>query len=268
MKGSAKGLLSRILNRAPVKADSEASGWTVFDDVALRLKSFTVEAFDAQQGDPGSQPGVFKIRVAGSRDFQEGAGHLVERRYAWRGYQVQAKRPDPNFFTFVAYNEGQVVGTVSIRLDSANGLAADRLYGSELEKLRSEGARLCEFTRLALDTQVISKVVLAGLFHTAFMFAFELRGHDQAVIEVNPRHAAFYRRALMFEPIGEERLNPVVNAPAVLLRLAFDRVPPQILKFGGRPDLAGTTRVMFPYFFSPKDALGIRERLRRLDSGS
>jgi hypothetical protein len=270
MKESARALLKRALNYGSRATESpiQASGWTVFDDVSLRLRNFTVEGLDPEQGDPGNEPGVFKIRVAGSRDVQEGAGHLVERRYAWRGYNVQAKRPDPNFFTFVAYDEGEVVGTVSIRLDSDLGLSADRLYSSELTRLRASGARLCEFTRLAVDTKAISKVVLAGLFHTAYMFAYEIRGHDHAVIEVNPRHAAFYRRALMFEPYGDERLNPVVNAPAVLLRLAFSRVPNQVERYGGRPDLAATTRVMFPYFFSAKDAQGICQRLRRLDKDS
>jgi hypothetical protein len=157
------------------------------------------------------------------------------------------------------------VGTVSIRLDSQVGLSADRLYGNELQTLRAMRARLCEFTRLAVDTKAISKVVLAGLFHTAYMFAYEIRGHDYAVIEVNPRHAGFYRRALMFEPCGEERLNPVVNAPAILLRLDFSRVPSQIAKYGGRPELANTTRLMFPYFFNAKDAAGISGRLRNLD---
>jgi hypothetical protein len=127
--------------------------------------------------------------------------------------------------------------------------SADQLYKEEVDALRSSGCRLCEYTRLALDHEAISKHVLAGLFHTAWMFTYYLRNCDFAVIEVNPRHAAFYRRALMFEPIGQERFNTRVSAPAVLLCLQNDRFPPEIKKFGGRPELAKTTRLMFPHWF-------------------
>jgi hypothetical protein len=243
------------------------SGLTVFDDRALRLRSLTL-ADQAATGleEPSAEQSAFKIRVAKREGFQHAAGTLVERRYGDRGYQTPARQPhDPNLFTFVAYDEGKLVGTVGIRLDSDTGLSADELYSDELEELRSAGCRLCEFTRLAVDFETVSKPVLASLFHTAYMFACELRGHDHAVIEVNPRHVLFYRRALLFEQIGEERLNLKVDAPAVLMCLPFERVPPQLEKYGGRPDLAKTTRVMYTYFFGAAEAAGIRNRLRDLD---
>jgi len=243
------------------------SGLTVFDDRPLRFRSLTM----AEEGitgleEPGVEHSAFKIRVAKREGFQEAAGSLIERRYSERGYQSSRKRPeDPNLYTFVAYDEGKLVGTVGIRIDSERGLSADQLYKEEIDNLRSAGCRLCEYTRLAVDHEAISKPVLAGLFHTAWMFTYYLRNCDLAVIEVNPRHAAFYRRALMFEPIGEQRLNTRVNAPAVLLCLQNDRFPPEIQKFGGRPELAKTTRLMFPYWFGEKQAEGILGRLRELD---
>jgi hypothetical protein len=243
------------------------SGETVFDDRALRFRSLTLADTGATGlEEPNAEHAAFKIRVARREGFQQAAGTLIERRYGDRGYQTPARQPqDPNLYTFVAYDEGHLVGTVGIRLDSDAGLSADDLYGDELRELRASNCRLCEFTRLAVDFQTVSKPVLAGLFHTAYMFAYELRGHDHAVIEVNPRHAPFYRRALLFEQIGEERMNMKVQAPAVLLCLPFERVPPQLEKFGGRPELAKTTRVMYPYFFGVNEAAGIRNRLRKLD---
>ena len=85
----------------------------------------------------------------------------------------------------------------------------------------SRGRQICEFTRLAVDKNAASKPVLAGLFHTAYLYASVIRGCTHAVIEVNPRHVAFYGRALRFDPIGEERMNRRVNAPAVLLCAPF-----------------------------------------------
>ena len=93
---------------------------------------------------------------------------------------------DPNLSTFLAYDEGRMVGTVSVRLDSPSGLSSDRLYPEELAGLRRAGHKLCEFTRLAVDSKSASKPVLAGLFHTAFLYASRLHGFTHAVIEVNP----------------------------------------------------------------------------------
>jgi len=286
MKESVRKLVERLrgrLGRSPFAPKSEPpterslpfatdgrefkSGLTVFDDRPLRLRSLTMaDAAATGLEEPNAEHSAFKIRVAKREGFQQAAGTLIERRYGDRGYQTPARQPqDANLLTFVAYDEAKLVGTVGIRLDCAKGLSADDLYKDELKELRAAGCRLCEFTRLAVDFQTVSKPVLAGLFHTAYMFAYELRGHDHAVIEVNPRHAPFYRRALLFEQIGEERLNVKVDAPAVLLCLPFERVPLQLEKYGGRPDLAKTTRVMYPYFFGRGEAAGILNRLRELD---
>jgi hypothetical protein len=286
MKGSVRKLVERLRGRlggsahAPrTQPPSESSlpfttdgtefksGETVFDDRALRFRSLTLADTGATGLDePGAEHSAFKIRVARREGFKQAAGTLIERRYGDRGYHTPARQVhDPNLYTFVAYDEGHLVGTVGIRLDSPAGLSADDLYPDELKELRASRCRLCEFTRLAVDFETVSKTVLASLFHTAYMFAYEIRGHDHAVIEVNPRHAPFYRRALLFEQIGEERMNLKVEAPAVLLCLPFDRVPPQLEKFGGRPELSKTTRVMYPYFFGANEAAGIRNRLRELD---
>jgi hypothetical protein len=287
MKDSVRKLVERLRGRAGGSARPPASvpptsepslpfttngaefqsGNTVYDDRALRFRSLTM-ADGGLTGleEPGIDQSAFKIRVAKHEGFRQAAGTLIERRYSDRGYVTSGvAQRDPNLFTFVAYDEGNLVGTVGIRLDSPKGLSADDLYKDEIDDLRREGCKVCEFTRLALDQQAVSKPVLAGLFHTAYMFAYEVRGHDYAVIEVNPRHVAFYRRALLFEQIGEERLNQRVNAPAVLLCLPFARVPPELERFGGRPDLANTTRLMYPYFFGADGAAGILRRIRELD---
>lgn len=237
------------------------TGFTVFDDVALRLRNLTVENLDPLHGDPGSIPGAFKIRIARNRD--KPAGDLVERRYVSRGYSVPLAAADLHLRTFVAYDEGQLVGTVAIRLDSATGLAADALYRREIDLLRTTG-RVCEFTRLAVDVKAVSKAVLAGLFHTAYLYAARVRGFDVAVVEVNPRHVAFYKRALGFEPMGEERLNERVNAPAVLLGVPFARVAEELDQYAGRPELASRSHSLFPYGFPRTEAEGILRRLLAL----
>ena len=156
------------------------------------------------------------------------------------------------------------MGTVGVRLDSPKGLSADELYGEEINALREQGYKLCEFTRLAVDKRVASKPVLAGLFHTAYLYASVMRGTTHAVIEVNPRHVTFYRRALEFEVLGEERINTRVNAPAVLLCVAFDTIAAGLAKYAGHPEATGAGRSLFPYGFPSHEEGGVLRRLKEL----
>ena len=240
------------------------TGETVFVDSALRFRSLTVAEADLSALEaPEGFHGGFKIRVAKIGGQRREAGKLVERRYAGRGYTIPNVHDD-RLSTFIAYDEGQLVGTVSIRHDSDKGLSADELYRDEIDALRATGARLCEFTRLAIDRTAASKPVLAGLFHTAYLYASVIRGYTHAVIEVNPRHVAFYGRALRFDPIGDERLNARVNAPAVLLCVAFATIGDGIRRFAGKPDAPGARRSLFAHGFPPADEPGVLKRLREL----
>lgn len=247
------------------------SGATVFSadalEPALRFRSLTLAEADehALAPEPALQP-AFKIRLAKSQAFRREEGGLVGRRYSDRGYLVPANAQDPYLFSFLAYDEGQLVGTVSIRLDSERGLSADALYKEELDEMRRSGCAICEFTRLAVDVKTASKPVLAGLFHTAYLYASAIRGYSYAVIEVNPRHVTFYRRALGFEPIGPERLSQRVNAPAILLCVPFETIARGVAEFGGKAELAAGERSLFPYGFSREEEAGILARLRELDA--
>ena len=247
------------------------SGETVFSaeamDPALRFRSLTLSGADQSvlSVDSDQQP-AFKIRLAKSVGFRRDARGLVGRRYNDRGYLVPAATQDPNLYSFLAYDEGNIVGTVSIRLDSERGLSADQLYRAELDELRGRGCMVCEFTRLAVDVKTASKPVLAGLFHTAYLYASAVRGYDYAVIEVNPRHVAFYRRALGFEPIGPERVNTRVDAPAILLCVPFETIRKGVAEFGGKAEQAGNERSLFPFGFSTEEERGILQRLHELDA--
>jgi hypothetical protein len=245
---------------------ADRTGWTVHRDVALRLKNLSVSERGTPLGDPGTEIGAFKIRLAGPPEVRRDADSLVQKRYARRGYRTSATLVNANACTFAAYDEGRLAGTVSLRLDSKEGLAADELYRAETNALRRKGRRICEFVRLAVDTTRVSQPVLAGLFHTVFLFAQKLRGFDFVVIEVNPRHVGFYRRALGFEVIGAERHNPRVNAPAVLMGVSFREIGDNLQKHAGKGKRAATARNLYTYGFSPAEEAGILGRLRSLDA--
>jgi hypothetical protein len=266
----------KLAGTRAVSAPSDASthagpptrtGETIFGQRALRFHSLTLNAANLEQLEhPQSIQGGFKIRVARQSGSRRNAGTLVDERYAGRGYTTKPQvEHDRQLATFIAFDEGTLVGTVSVRLDSRKGLSADELYRSEIDAMRGSGKSVCEFTRLAVDRTVASKPVLAGLFHTAYLYAAVIRGCTHAVIEVNPRHVTFYRKALDFEAIGPQRMNRRVNAPAVLLCVPFSAIAAGLAKFAGRPGAPGAGRLLYPYGFQPGgEEAGVLNRLRQL----
>jgi hypothetical protein len=100
------------------------------------------------------------------------------------------------------------------------------------------------------------------MMHTAYIYSHKIHGYTDYVIEVNPRHAAFYKKMLGFHDFGELRTCTRVNAPAVLLRLEGEYMGEQIDKFGGMFERHGEEKSFYPYFFPHDDAIGIIERLR------
>jgi hypothetical protein len=246
---------------------TDRTGWTVHREVALRLKNLAIDERATRPGAPEMEAGAFKIRLAGSPEARREAGTLVRERYASRGYLTSTTLVNANVCTFSAYDEGRLAGTVSLRLDSKDGLAADELYPAETDALRAAGHRICEFVRLAADPSRVSPSVLAALFHTVFLFAQKLRGFDYAVIEVNPRHVGYYRQALGFAAIGARRHNPRVNAPAVLMGVSFAEIADRLHRRGGKAPRAATARNLYEHGFSPAEEEGILGRMRMLDAG-
>lgn len=207
----------------------------------------------------------FKIRLADTHGQRSSASMLIKKMYSWRGYQTAFNMDDqPNRMTLVASSDDRTIGTITIGFDSAIGLLADDLYKVELDLLRSQGRRLCEFTKLAVDGEIKSKQVLAALFHIAFIYAFDIQKFTDLLIEVNPRHVKYYERMLGFTGWAETRINTRVNAPAVLLRLELGYVRSQIAKFGGKPELSIGEKSLYPFSFSQGEEAGISNRLSQL----
>jgi hypothetical protein len=244
----------------------DVTGRTIYGDRPLRFRRLTVPDPELPSiTDPNAFQSAFKIRIGHLLHTRRDANVLVERRYAGRGYQIPVVKRDPNLMTFLAYDEGRIVGTVSVRLDTKKRpVSSQDLYPDEVDRLRGEGWRICEFTQLAVDTEVANKPVLATLFHTAYLYASVVRGYTYLVIEVNPRHAAFYARALRFEPIGPVRTNRRVNAPAVLLGCPFETISQAITQQAGKPESNEMKGQLFRFGFPEHEQEGVLGRLRQL----
>jgi len=164
--------------------------------------------------------------------------------------------------TLIATDHDETLGTITVGLDSPEGLFVGEVFGDHVNRLRAEGRKLCEFTKLAMDPILGSKRMLASLFHAAYLIAHRVRGYDTLLIEVNPRHVAYYRRMLGAVILEKERNNPRVDAPAVLLRLDLSYAREQIALLGGRHvEPERSERSLYPYFFAPHEEAGLLARL-------
>ena len=167
------------------------------------------------------------------------ADQLVRRRYAWRGYQVtstddcEAGMPgsEGQPVTLLAEDRGKLLGTVTVRPDSPQGLLAEESYRSEIERLRREGRRVGELVKLAVEEGVDWKAALDALVQAAYLVTHVVHALTDVLIEVNPRHVAFYRRVFGFVVAAGERLCARAGAPSVLMRL-------ELAQFGRRIELA------------------------------
>lgn len=206
----------------------------------------------------------FEIRAAHSWRERSDASLLINKLYGNRGYKNMPlpTEVDASQLTLVANDQGTVVGTLSVGFDVDDRLLADETFPDEINALRNSGRQVCEFTKFAADGLICSQQVLAAMFHVAFIQAHRIRGCDNLLIEVNPRHTRFYKSKLGFVDVGPERLNHRVNAPAVLLSLDLWQTQQKIRTFGGKPELSATERTLFPFGFSVDEEAGIAERLR------
>ena len=227
-----------------------------------RLKDLCIDqSAEGLEEETRSNRQEFKVRLATNEDRRKAASLLIEKMYSWRGYEAGALGQDPNKITLVAYQEDQVVGTLTLGLDSPGGMVVDQLYKSEADQLRAQGRKICDVTKLAVDQDIKSKNVLGALFHLSVIYGRNIHHATDFLIEVNPRHALFYQRMIGFVPFGEEKLCPRVNAPAVLLKLDLAYSNEQVLKYGGLGASAQGVKSIYPYWFSKEDELGITQRL-------
>ena len=205
----------------------------------------------------------FHVAIASDPVRRGRASSLLQRRYAWRGYSVSPlqQHGDADRVTLSACMEETTIATITASVDGDEGLYVERLYPAEVDELRSQGRKLCEFTKLAVDDSVRSQTVLGSIFHVACIYVIDLHACTDVLIEVNPRHVRFYERMLGFTRAADERLDPEVNAPAVLMRLDLGHCACEIARLGGLRG-AAKERSFYPFFFASNEAAEIIRRLR------
>lgn len=235
-----------------------------FDD--RRAHSFDRELYSSRLpvAAPDDNEKRIAVRLAGTEDERNSACTLINRMYAWRGYGDTHRIPaTPTHSTFTAAIDDELVGTITLGVDSPAGLAIDALFRNEINTYRRvPGARVCELTKLAFDTNVPSKALLAALFHIVFIYGQRRYHCTDLFIEVNPRHRRFYQAMLGFKPAGELKTNQSVAAPSQLMHLRVADIGVQIDELAGKAEDA-SLRSLYPFFLSRSEEQSIHARLAR-----
>jgi hypothetical protein len=181
------------------------------------------------------------------------------------GRIVLAHDAEPESLTLLVHDEyGEDVGTISLNFDRSMGLPADGTYHPQLQVLRDAGRQLAEVTRLAIaPAHQRSKIVLLRMFNFVYVYARRVKNCDDLVIEVTPRHAAYYNRLLKFEKFGPERPCPrVQNTVGVLLRMDYSQTDPLVSHYAGKGAASGN-KTLFPYYYSWFEEGAIAELMAR-----
>jgi hypothetical protein len=181
--------------------------------------------------------------------------------YSWRGYgQHHAIEGSSDSVIFTAVCKENVVGTLTLTVDSPAGLAIDKTFSEELAPFRSvPGAKLCELTKFAFDWAGPSQRHLAALFHLVFIYGSRQFACTDLFIEVNPRHCRYYEVMLGFARVGEVKTNESVNAPSQMMWLNVGAIRRMIDQHTAAQ--SNSQRSLYRFFFSPEEEDGLYGRL-------
>jgi hypothetical protein len=199
---------------------------------SARMFDSCEENVDAAPGNslPVPLATAVKARIAESPAQATLAQDLVRKRYYRAGYRMveddgcpfPGSNRAPKYFPIVAVWGERVVGTVTLGVDSPAGLMVDDVHKGTADAIRAKGGRLCELVRLATETDVDSKSVLASLLQCVYTTCTGVFDLTDVVIEVVPQHVPFYCRLLGFTPASEIRLCERVGGVASMV-LSLER---------------------------------------------
>ena len=203
----------------------------------------------------------FTIKVANTLEEREAVFQLGYQTYLDKGYikeniserLVQNYDADPETLILMVKNHAdKVIGSVTLVFDGYSRLPAEKIYHSELKKLRSNQEKIVEISRLVIDPEYRnSKEILVLLFNYLYIYAYFVKSYTCLAIEVNPRHTAYYEALLHFKAIGDEKPCPnVQSAPAVLMYVSLKHGQEEISRLANLKEKEKSNRSLFFYFIN------------------
>ena len=219
------------------RLDTSAFGLRLnLDDIDGKFKNFyNIESIpeDIQWSHTFGKEDRYRIKIANDFATRRSAYELIYRLYRQKGYAnpndsrmwLSLYNLLPDTTTLVVLQEDEVVGTFTVVFDGPLGLPGDKLYKEEIDVLRKNGRKPAEIISLGVADKGrrSSQDILIKLFNYVYLVSKHLKDATDFVITVNPHHAAYYHRTLLFEEWGPEHTyEKLGGAPAVLLRLNLE----------------------------------------------
>ncbi len=168
----------------------------------------------------------YRIRIAREVSEYEDAFHLLHIAYVYQGIEdvrcdkmrITPQHVLPEATVFVAYENDQCVGTMTVTLDSPAGLPLENDYPGELDDLRKQGARFVEYGSLAVVRRCWHSGVTVLLNMAACYWSINMLGATDIVMGINPKAAPLYRAMYNFQRLGSPKQHSKLTAPVLAMR--------------------------------------------------
>lgn len=151
---------------------------------------------------------------------------LIHRQYEKQGYTRDARGFEqltsyldlPSTTTFVARKNTMLLGTVSVIVDSDDGLPMVSAFPQQIQALREGQRRIAEVSQLAIDSALVTQRERFDILQALFSLVFHHARHTAIAylcIAINPKHEKLYD-ALSFTTLGvQDAYQAVSGAPAI-----------------------------------------------------
>lgn len=204
----------------------------------------------------------FTIKIANTLEERESVFHLGYQVYLEKGYIKE----NPNQWLVQSYDvlnqttilivqdkNKKIAGSLTLVFDENGKLPVEKIYGEETRAIRLAGSKIMETSRLVISQQYRNeKIVLQLLLNYMLIYTYHVKNYTSMLIQVNPRHKAYYKSLLKYDEIGIEKSCPSVqNAPAVLLHLPLNRYQEEINRYHNMSEQTRKERSLYPYFLKP-----------------
>lgn len=217
-----------------------------------------------QNGTPLSErqkPAEFIIKVANTLEEREAVFHLGYQIYLEKGFinqnpqewLIQSYDANPETVILIVQDQNKkIAGSLTLVFDGNSKLPAEKIYGEEINELKTKGERMVEISRLVVCHEYRNaKEVLLLLMNYLMIYTYHVKSYSSLIIQVNPRHKTYYKALLNFDELGNEKSCPSVqNAPAVLLHLPLSRSQSEVKRLAGTFDPNKKERSLYTHFLN------------------
>jgi hypothetical protein len=217
----------------------------------LTTRNTDPEQFVTQRPRLLQPAGAISLKVAVADRERAIAYRLIQEAYATAGYvegtayAIPEPYHSPHSRTFLLMREDSACGTFTIIPDGRLGLVMESVYDEEIAAFRVPPRYLGEVSGLVVDKSLPTGergTALLYLYQTAYLFS-RVTGITDLLIAVNPHHASFYERSLLFESFADfKTYGSLQKAPAVAKRLHMPTWPQRLHSKYGRPEEERTQR--------------------------